>query len=284
LTTNIIDGKSIAKDIRENLKQEAADLKENGIVPGLTVILVGEDPASQAYVRNKEKACEDVGIYSEVIRLSDTTSQESLLKQIKQLNENPNIHGILVQLPLPGHMNSDAVIQAIDPRKDVDGFHPINVGNLVVGQEGFLPCTPYGIMELIRRTGTSLEGKHAVVVGRSNIVGKPIAHLLLRENATVTICHSRTANLAEITKQADILIAAVGRPNMIDRQHVRPGTVVIDVGINRVADGRLVGDVNFDSVKEVAGHITPVPGGVGPMTIAMLLKNTLESAKKHQIQ
>jgi methylenetetrahydrofolate dehydrogenase (NADP+)/methenyltetrahydrofolate cyclohydrolase len=284
LTTNIIDGKSIAKEIRETMKHEVAELKQSGVVPGLSVILVGENSASQAYVRNKAKACEDAGIYSEVIRLPDTTSEETVLTHILQLNENPNIHGILVQLPLPAHMSPESIIEAIDPMKDVDGFHPINVGNLVVGRDGFLPCTPYGIMELIRRTGTSVAGKHAVVVGRSNIVGKPIAHLLLKENATVTVCHSRTVNLPAITKQADILIAAVGCPLMIDEQHVRSGSVVIDVGINRAEDGRLVGDVNFNSVKNVAGYITPVPGGVGPMTIAMLLKNTIESAKKHHIQ
>jgi methylenetetrahydrofolate dehydrogenase (NADP+)/methenyltetrahydrofolate cyclohydrolase len=280
MTAKRIDGKQIALEIQEKIKKEVESLKKKGVIPGLAVVLVGENPASKAYVRNKSRQCHNVGMHSEVIQLPESTSQEALLDTIATLNANPNIHGILVQLPLPSHLSEGSVIQAINPSKDIDGFHPINVGNMVVGQESFLPCTPCGIMELIRHTGTEIAGKHAVVIGRSNIVGKPIAHLLLRENATVTMCHSRTEGLEDITKQADILVVAVGRPFMIDERHIRPGAVVIDVGINRLEDGRLVGDVDFDAAQQVAGHITPVPGGVGPMTIAMLLNNTLESAKR----
>jgi methylenetetrahydrofolate dehydrogenase (NADP+)/methenyltetrahydrofolate cyclohydrolase len=279
MTASLINGKEIAKKMREEMKREAAELSQTGIRPGLSVILVGEDPASQAYVRNKAKACEEVGFHSEIIRMPASTSQDMLIRKIDELNENPNIHGILVQLPLPKPLNEDLVIGRIHPDKDVDGFHPYNIGNLVIGHDAFVPCTPLGVMELIRRTGVSVAGKHAVVVGRSNIVGKPMALLLLREHATVTICHSRTENLADITKQADILIAAVGRPLMLDERHVKPGAIVIDVGINRNEEGKLVGDVNRERVMDTAGYITPVPGGVGPMTIAMLLQNTLKSAK-----
>lgn len=284
MTAIVINGKQIALEIQEEIKLEVAALKEKGIIPGLAVVLIGENPASKAYVRNKSRQCQKVGIYSEVIHLPELTTQETLLETIGSLNRNPNIHGILVQLPLPPHLSEDSVIQAVSPDKDIDGFNPINVGKMVIGLQSFLPCTPFGIMELIRRTGTQVVGKHAVVIGRSNIVGKPIAQLLLRESATVTMCHSRTENLENITKQADILVVAVGRPLMIDDRHIRPGAVVIDVGINRTEEGRLVGDVNFNAAKQVAGHITPVPGGVGPMTIAMLLNNTLESAKRSLVR
>lgn len=276
----VIDGKEVAKSIRSGLATEVQDLIQKGIRPGLSVILVGEDPASQSYVRGKARGCEEVGVYSEVIRYPDTLRQEELLNKIEELNQNPNIHGILVQLPLPQHISEKAVIDAIDPRKDVDGFHPISVGNMMIGNDALLPCTPHGIVELIKRTGTELTGKHAVVVGRSNIVGKPVSILLLQENATVTICHSRTTNMTEITRQADILVVAVGKAQMIGKEHVKPDAVVIDVGVNRIETGKLVGDVKFDEVAEVAGYITPVPGGVGPMTITMLLKNTIKAAKK----
>jgi methylenetetrahydrofolate dehydrogenase (NADP+)/methenyltetrahydrofolate cyclohydrolase len=280
MAATIIDGKEVAKSIREELANEVQHLKQQGIVPGLTVILVGDDPASHSYVRGKAKGCEEVGIHSEVIRLDASTSQAELLNTIHRLNENPNVHGILVQLPLPAHISEEAVIDAIHPEKDVDGFHPISVGNMVIGRDTFLPCTPHGIIELIKRTGTSLEGKHAVVIGRSNIVGKPVSLLLQRENATVTMCHSRTKDLAAYTRKADILVVAVGKPHFIGKEHVAPGAVVIDVGVNRVESGKLVGDVKFDEVSEVAGFITPVPGGVGPMTITMLLKNTVAAAKR----
>jgi len=281
LPAQVIDGKQTAADIREDIKRQTAKLiEERGIQPGLAVVLVGEDPASQVYVRNKEKACISVGMYSEVHRLPEATTQDELLALIAELAANRRIHGILVQLPLPKHIDEKAVIAAIPPEKDVDGFHPVSVGNMVIGDECFLPCTPAGIIELIKRTGIDLVGKHAVVVGRSNIVGKPVAMLLLQEHATVTICHSRTPDLAAITRQADVLVAAVGRAKMIKREHVKPGAVVIDVGVNRLPDGRLAGDVDYDDVLETASYITPVPGGVGPMTITMLLLNTLRSAER----
>jgi methylenetetrahydrofolate dehydrogenase (NADP+)/methenyltetrahydrofolate cyclohydrolase len=280
MAATIIDGREVAKSIRAELANEVQSLKKQGIVPGLTVILVGDDPASHSYVRGKAKGCEEVGIHSEIIRLDASVSQAELLNIIHQLNENPNVHGILVQLPLSAHISEEAVIDAIHPAKDVDGFHPINVGNMVIGRDTFLPCTPHGIIELIKRTGTSLEGKHAVVIGRSNIVGKPVSLLLQRENATVTMCHSRTKDLAEYTRKADILVVAVGKPHIIGKEHVSPGAVVIDVGVNRMETGKLTGDVKFDEVSEVAGFITPVPGGVGPMTITMLLKNTVAAAKR----
>ncbi len=278
----VIDGKEVAKSIRATLAHEVEQLKANGVTPWLTVILVGEDPASQSYVKGKAKACEEVGMHSEVIRLPESTSEEELLGLIQRLNQNPNVHGILVQLPLPAHISEKAVIDAIHPAKDVDGFHPISVGNMQIGNDTFLPCTPHGIIELIKRTGTEIAGKHAVVIGRSNIVGKPVAMLLLKENATVTICHSRTRDLAALTRQADILVVAIGKPHVIGKEHVKPGAVVIDVGVNRIETGKLVGDVRFDEVAEVAGYITPVPGGVGPMTITMLLKNTLKAAQQQQ--
>lgn len=282
MSGRIIDGKHIASIIRESIKQETEKLiEERGIQPGLAVVLVGEDPASQVYVRNKEKACQKVGMYSEVHRLPEHTSQSELMQLIERLGRDERIHGILVQLPLPAHIDEKAVIAAIPPAKDVDGFHPVSVGNMVIGDEAFLPCTPAGIIELIKRTGIELAGKHAVVVGRSNIVGKPVSMLLLQEHATVTMCHSRTSDLAAMTRQADVLVVAVGRPEMIKAEHVKPGAVVIDVGVNRLPDGRLVGDVAYDEVAAIAEAITPVPGGVGPMTITMLLKNTLQAASRH---
>ncbi|UFJ42909.1 bifunctional methylenetetrahydrofolate dehydrogenase/methenyltetrahydrofolate cyclohydrolase FolD [Brevibacillus humidisoli] len=279
MTATVIDGKAVAQSIRAEIAEEVKKLKQDGIEPGLAVVLVGQDPASHSYVKGKVKACEEVGIYSEVLRLQETISQQELLQTIKQLNEKPNIHGILVQLPLPPHISEEAVLDVIPAEKDVDGFHPINVGNMVIGNDAYLPCTPHGIVELIKWTGTDLNGKHVVVIGRSNIVGKPVSLLLLQENATVTMCHSRTRNMAELTRQADILVVAVGKAHLIGREHVSPGAIVIDVGVNRMENGKLVGDVRFDEVAEVAGYITPVPGGVGPMTITMLLANTVKAAR-----
>lgn len=280
MTAAIIDGKAISKLLRKEITQDVEKFKaETGITPGLAVVLVGEDPASQTYVRSKEKSTIKVGMYSEVHRLAAETSQDELLTLVDQLNNDPKIHGILVQLPLPKNIDENKVIEAINPAKDVDGFHPVNAGRLLIGQDTFVACTPYGIMELLKQEDVQLKGKHAVVVGRSNIVGKPIALLLLQEHATVTVCHSRTADLAAMTRQADILVVAVGRANFITGDMVKPGAVIIDVGINRV-DGQLVGDVEFESAKEVGSKITPVPGGVGPMTITMLLKNTLLAAKR----
>jgi methylenetetrahydrofolate dehydrogenase (NADP+)/methenyltetrahydrofolate cyclohydrolase len=281
MTAMVISGKQISDEIRGLLTEEVKELASAGITPGLAVILVGADPASQVYVRNKEKACHDLGFYSEVHRLSGETSQEDLLLLVNKLNQQDSINGILVQLPLPKHIEEKAVINSISVEKDVDGFHPINVGNLVIGDESLLPCTPAGVIELIKRAGIEISGKHAVVIGRSNIVGKPVSLLLQRENATVTMCHSRTANMAEIARQADILVVAIGRANFIDASYVKHGAVVIDVGMNRLDNGKLAGDVDFESVKEVSGPITPVPGGVGPMTITMLMKNTLIAAKRH---
>ena len=280
MAATILQGKEVAQSIRFELASEVADLKEQGIVPGLTVVLVGDDPASHSYVRGKSKGCEEVGIRSELILKDASTTEEELLSIIQELNENPNVNGILVQLPLPAHISEAAVIEAIHPEKDVDGFHPISVGNMVLGNETMLPCTPHGIIELIKRTGTTIAGKHAVVIGRSNIVGKPVSLLLQQENATVTMCHSRTQNLEEYTRKADILVVATGRAHMIGKEHVKPGAVVIDVGVNRIETGKLVGDVKFDEVQEVASFLTPVPGGVGPMTITMLLKNTVMAARK----
>lgn len=282
MSAPIINGKQVSQDIRASLREEVEELKKQGLTPGLAVVLVGEDPASQVYVRNKEKACQDLGYYSEVHRLPASTSQEELLALVDKLNRQNNIHGILVQLPLPKHIDEKAVIDVISVDKDVDGFHPVNVGNLVIGDDSLLPCTPAGVIELIKRAGVEIAGKHAVVIGRSNIVGKPVSLLLQRENATVTMCHSRTANMMELTKQADILVVAIGRANFVDASYVKPGAVVIDVGMNRLDNGKLAGDVDFDSVKEVSGPITPVPGGVGPMTITMLMQNTLIAAKRLQ--
>lgn len=280
MSASIISGKQVSEQIRENIAKEVQILTEKGYRPGLAVVLVGEDPASQVYVRNKEKACHELGFYSEVHRLSPATTQEELLSLVDKLNRQENIHGILVQLPLPKQIHEKSVIDAIAPEKDVDGFHPVNVGNLMIGDDSLLPCTPAGVIELIKRTGVSIEGKHAVVIGRSNIVGKPVSLLLQRENATVTMCHSRTANMAEIARQGDILVVAIGRANMIDGSYVKPGAVVIDVGMNRLDNGKLAGDVDYDSAKEIAGFITPVPGGVGPMTITMLMRNTLLASKR----
>ncbi len=276
----IIDGKALAKEKRAEIAKQVEALKEKGVTPGLAVVLVGEDPASQIYVRNKHKACEEVGIYSRKITLPEETTEEELLKIIDELNNDPEIDGILVQLPLPKHIDPDKVILSISPDKDVDGFHPVNAGRLLTGQDGFSPCTPLAVMELIKSAGVDVSGKEAVVVGRSNIVGKPVSMLLLRENATVTICHSKTKDLADVCRRADILVAAVGRPEMITSDYVKEGAVVIDVGINRVGEKKVVGDVAFDEVKDKAAYITPVPGGVGPMTITMLLYNTLLSAQK----
>jgi methylenetetrahydrofolate dehydrogenase (NADP+)/methenyltetrahydrofolate cyclohydrolase len=278
--TVIIDGNKIAQEVRHSVRKEALALKEKtGIVPGLAVILVGEDPASQVYVGRKAKACAEVGFLSREYKLSADTSEAKLLNIISELNADQVIHGILVQLPLPKHIHTDKIIAAIDPQKDVDGFHPYNVGGLVSGDPLFVPCTPRGIMELISRTGIELAGKEAVVVGRSNIVGKPTALLLLAQHATVTICHSRTKDLPAVTRRADVLIAAVGKPQMIKANMVKEGAVVIDVGVNRLENGKLTGDVAFDEVAAKASFITPVPGGVGPMTIAMLMKNTLDAAR-----
>lgn len=279
MNAQIIDGKKIAAEMRIELQSEVEALKRSGIYPGLAVILVGDNPASHTYVRSKAKACEKIGIYSEVILYPDSIEEEMIMAKIDELNQRNDIHGILVQLPLPKHINEQSVIDRISEEKDVDGFTPRNVGNLVIGKKGLVPCTPYGIIELIKRTGQEIAGKRAVVVGRSNIVGKPMAMLLLQENATVTLCHSRTNQLAEMTRLADILVVAVGKPQFITEGHVKPGAIVIDVGINRLENGKLVGDVDFERVKNIAGYITPVPGGVGPMTITMLLYNTIKSAK-----
>lgn len=279
----ILDGAKIAGEIRQSVRDEAADFKnKKGIVPGLAVVLVGEDPASQVYVGRKAKACAEAGFLSREYRLPAATLEGELLRLIDDLNKDILIHGILVQLPLPAHISTHKIIAAIDPMKDVDGFHPYNVGGLVSGSPVFIPCTPRGIMELISRTGIELAGKEAVVVGRSNIVGKPIALLLLERHATVTICHSRTKNLPQVTARADVLVAAVGRPHMITGGMVKKGAVVIDVGVNRLESGKLAGDVAFEEVCAKASYITPVPGGVGPMTIAMLMKNTLDAAARCQ--
>ena len=276
-----IDGKAISAQIREEIKEAtAAFVAERGYAPGLAVVIVGSDPASQVYVRNKHKACGEVGMYSEVHALPAETTEDELLLLIDKLNKDTKIHGILVQLPLPKHLDEEKVILAIDPRKDVDAFHPQNVGKIMIGNFSFVPCTPAGVMELLKQYNIDPAGKHCVIIGRSNIVGKPQAMLMLKENATVTICHSKTANLAEITKTADILVAAVGRANFVTADMVKEGAVVIDVGINRNADGKLCGDVDFAAVEPMASYITPVPGGVGPMTITMLLKNTLTAAKE----
>jgi methylenetetrahydrofolate dehydrogenase (NADP+) / methenyltetrahydrofolate cyclohydrolase len=277
---NIIDGKAIAAKLRGSIAAQTALLKEKGIVPGLAVVLVGADPASQVYVSMKEKACADVGIFSEEHKLPAGTSEAELLQLIDRLNRDPKIDGILVQLPLPGQIDSDRVLEAISPLKDADGFHPYNVGRLVVGKPLFQPCTPYGIMVLLKESGVELAGKEVVVVGRSNIVGKPVALMCLQQNATVTLCHSKTRDLAAKVALADVLIAAVGVPEIIKGSWIKEGAVVIDVGVNRVGEKKLVGDVEFGPACERASAITPVPGGVGPMTITMLLHNTLESAKR----
>lgn len=275
----IIDGKAIAAAVRADVAAEVAELKKKGIAPGLAVIIVGDDPASRVYVNNKKKACAEAGIYSEEFALPADTTQDELLALVASLNNRSDINGILCQLPLPSHLDNKAVIEAISPAKDVDAFHASNVGRIMIGNYHFLPCTPAGVMELLARTGVEVEGKNCVVIGRSNIVGKPMAMLLLHKNGTVTICHSRTRNLKEICAGADILVAAVGKAKFVTADMVKPGAAVIDVGMNRDENGKLCGDVDYAAVEPVAGYITPVPGGVGPMTIAMLLKNTLMAAK-----
>ncbi|MBQ9773897.1 MAG: bifunctional methylenetetrahydrofolate dehydrogenase/methenyltetrahydrofolate cyclohydrolase FolD [Clostridia bacterium] len=278
---NRIDGKAISAEIRGEIKEAcAAFAAETGVLPGLAVIIVGENPASQVYVRNKKKACEEVGFYSVVYELPEATAQEELNALVDTLNADEKIHGILVQLPLPKHLDETEVLLRIDPRKDVDAFHPYNVGKIMIGDYSFLPCTPAGVMALLERTGVEIAGKKCVVIGRSNIVGKPMAMLLLHANGTVTICHSRTKDLAEQTREADILVVAIGKADFVTADMVKPGAVVIDVGMNRRADGKLTGDVDFESVEPVASAITPVPGGVGPMTITMLLQNTLTAARQ----
>lgn len=278
----IIDGKVIASKVRNALKQRTEKLVQLGLQPGLAVILVGDNPASGIYVRNKAKACKETGIHSEIYQFPGDTSQVTVLEHIHALNHNPKIHGILIQLPLPPHFNTQEIIASIAIEKDVDGFHPCNVGALSTGNARFYPCTPYGVMTLLKEFNLPIEGQHAVVVGRSNIVGKPMAYMLLEKGATVTICTSKTRNLSQYTQSADILVVATGRPQMITAEMVRSGSVIIDVGINRLNDGRLCGDIDFASVKEKVGYITPVPGGVGPMTITMLLNNTIEAAERVQ--
>ena len=290
MTAKLIDGKQAATRIRAGLKEQAGQLSAAGTTPGLGVILVGDDPASHSYVTAKEKACAEAGIYSKDQRLAADISQRELIRRVQAMNANPRIHGILVQLPLPAHINESEVLLAIDPDKDVDGFHPMNVGRMVLGEKSFLPCTPHGVVQLLKYSGVATEGANAVIVGRSNIVGKPLANMLLQKtalgNATVSVCHTRTVGMADYTRRADILIAAAGKPGTVTADMVRPGAVVIDVGVNRIEDKtrksgyRLVGDVDFEAVKEVASLITPVPGGVGPMTITMLLHNTVESARQ----
>ena len=279
MAAEILDGKKMSESLRKEIAERVGRLKEQGVTPGLAVILVGNDPASEIYVRNKGNGCAETGMYSRTIQMPEETTQEQLEAAIDALNNDPAIHGILVQLPLPKHLDEQAALKKIMPEKDVDGFHLINAGHMLTGTEGVVACTPRGALYMIKNTGLDLNGKEAVVIGRSNIVGKPMAMLLLRENCTVTICHSRTKNLAEHTRRADILVAAVGKAGFVTADMVKPGAVVIDVGINRV-DGKVKGDVDFDTVKEVAGWITPVPGGVGKMTITMLLANTVEAAER----
>lgn len=282
MAAKLLDGKSLAADIREGLRLEVEELKKTGRAPGLAVVIVGDDPASRRYVNNKKKACEHVGITSYEYALPGETTQEELLALVDKLNKDTAIDGILVQLPLPSHLDEKTVIYNIDPKKDVDAFHPFNVGKIMIGEPIFAPCTPAGVMELIALTGIEVSGKECVVVGRSNIVGKPQSMLLLAQNGTVTVCHSKTKDLAEVTKRADILVAAVGKAKLIKGDMVKPGAVVIDVGMNRLEDGTWSGDVDFEEVKEVASAITPVPGGVGPMTIAMLMKNTVKAYQMKQ--
>lgn len=280
MSARIISGKAMSEEIRSEIKQRTEKLKrEKGIVPGLAVILVGNDPASEIYVKNKGKGCEEVGFHSETIRMPENTGENELISLIRKLNQDPAIHGILVQLPLPRQIRENIVLAEIAPEKDVDGFHLLNVGSLMTGNEGVIACTPKGALKMIKSTGVDLNGKEAVVIGRSNIVGKPMAMLLLHENCTVTVCHSKTVDLAAHTRNADILVAAVGKSKFITADMIKPGAIVIDVGINRI-DGKVTGDVDFENVSEVAGWITPVPGGVGKMTISMLLENTLEAAER----
>lgn len=283
MAAQIINGFELAKEKRAQLAKEVEQLKREGIEPALAVILVGDHPASQSYVKAKQKACEEIGIRSLLLTFPNDISESFLLEQIARLNADRSVHGILVQLPLPSQINELHVIEAITPEKDVDGFHPLNIGRMMTGQQTFLPCTPYGILYMVQSLQVDIAGKHVVVVGRSNIVGKPVGQLFLREHATVTYCHSRTSDLAAMTRQADILIVAVGKPKLITSQYVKEGAIVIDVGVNRLETGKLCGDVDFDDVKEVASYITPVPKGVGPMTITMLLHNTVQAAREqHQ--
>lgn len=275
----IIDGKAHAAAIKKEVTAEAAQFyMDNKVIPHLVVLIVGEDPASEVYVRNKHKACEDVGFKSTILRHPADETEENLLMAIEGLNNNPEVHGILVQLPLPKHLNEEKILLAIDPKKDVDSFHPYNVGKLMIGNYDFAPCTPAGIMEMLKREKIEVEGKECVVIGRSNIVGKPIAQFLMQANGTVTMCHSKTRNLSEVCRRADILVCAIGKPKFVTGDYIKPGAVVIDVGINRL-DGKLCGDVDYEVAKDIASYITPVPGGCGPMTIAMLLQNTLKAAK-----
>ena len=280
MTAQLIDGNALSRQLRTQVSERVAALKAQGLTPGLAVVLVGDNPASQVYVRNKVKACEDTGMHSVLEKYDASLTEAELLARVDALNNDPTIHGILVQLPLPAHINAHKVIEAISPAKDVDGFHVASAGALMVGQPGFWPCTPYGCMKMLESIGYDLRGKHAVVIGRSNIVGKPMAMMLLQQDATVTVCHSRTADLKAQTLQADVIVAAVGKRNVLTADMVKPGAVVLDVGMNRNDEGKLCGDVDFDGVKEVAGYITPVPGGVGPMTITMLMVNTLEFAER----
>ena len=282
MSAQIIDGKIVAKNMHEKIKEIAKGYQEKGIVPGLAVILVGDDPASQVYVRKKAEACQECRIKSEVYKLGETTPEEEVLSLIESLNQRRDIHGILVQLPLPRHIRPKVIIEAINPVKDVDGLHPLNMGKLFSGNPALIPCTPYGCMKLLESTGYVIRGKNAVVIGRSDLVGKPIAALLLKENATVTICHSHTQNLAQIISNADLLVVAVGKPHFVTGEMIKPGAFVLDVGINRLSTGKLTGDVDFSTAAEIAGWITPVPGGVGPMTITMLLENTLEATYEQE--
>ena len=281
MSAKILYGKDFAAQIKESARLEVENLKNLGVTPGLAVIIVGENPASQVYVRNKHKTCEELGIRSEIVALPENTTKNTLINTIDALNADKNTHGILVQLPLPAEIknSSEEILNRIDPRKDVDGFHPVNVGNLVIGSPKLVPCTPAGCIEMLDLANIEIDGKNAVIIGRSNIVGKPLFHLLLARHATVTICHTHTKNLPEIAREADILVAASGKPNLVTADMVKPGATVIDVGINRIAPKKLVGDVDFDAVKEIAGAITPVPGGVGLLTVAMLMKNVVKAAK-----
>ena len=279
MSATIISGVEIAKKVRENIALQVNELKQQGVVPGLAVILVGDNQASKTYVANKEKACQQLGMHSVLVKMPESVSQAELLEKIDELNNDESIHGILVQLPLPKHIEEKAVIEAITPAKDVDGFHPENVGKMMTGQDTFYPCTPYGVVVMLEHIGYNPAGKHAVIVGRSNIVGKPAGQLLLNLDATVTYVHSKTVDMAKYTKQADILVVAVGKRDVITSEHVKPGAVVIDVGMNRNDEGKLCGDVSYDEVKEIASYITPVPEGVGPMTITMLMHNTLKAAR-----
>ena len=279
MSAEVINGKELAHELRMEMKEQVSQLKQSGITPHLTVILVGDNPASRSYIRGKEKAAAETGMSSDVIELPASTTEDALLQEITKLNEDASVHGILVQLPLPDQIREKQIIEAISPSKDVDGFHPINIGRMMTGDDAFLSCTPYGIVTMIKSKDIPIAGKHAVIIGRSNIVGKPVGQLLLNENATVTYCHSKTENLKEFTKQADILVVAVGKAHAINQDYIKEGATVIDVGINRQADGKLTGDVDFESAQEKAAYITPVPKGVGPMTITMLLKNTIKAAK-----